>query len=144
MVTPSGNMRALETLWMNIRWLGSGGGVDSPWGSSGSGRKELVDKPFLLGGIWGEIPSLSSWKTFREISWSENYGQFRCTLVVFAIPPSLSPFFLLFYFITTQCQNLWEKYLLCPRIAGLKQSPINCSCQNTGLNLKCLDLTFNL
>lgn len=48
MVTPSGNMGALGTLWMYLRWFRYGDGVCSPWGSSGSGRKELVEKPFLL------------------------------------------------------------------------------------------------
>ena len=115
MVTPSGNMGALGTLWMYLRWFRYGDGVCSPWGSSGSGRKELVEKPFFLRGIWGEIPSLSSWKTSREISWSENYGHLRCTLVVFAIPPSLSPFSLVFYFITIQSQNLWEKIFAAPQ-----------------------------
>lgn len=116
-------------------------GVYSPWGSSGSGRKEPMEKLFLLS--WRDLGGnnfLALSKDFQadwEISLSENYGQLESTLVMVAIPPSLFPFFLVFYFITIKCQNLWQKYLLCPRTPGLKHSPINCSCpNNAGLNPK--------
>lgn len=116
-------------------------GVYSPWDSSGSGRKELTEKLFLLS--WRDLGGnnfLALSKDFQadwEISLSENYGQLESTLVMVALPPSLFPFFLVFYFITIKCQNLWQKYLLCPRTPGLKPSPINCSCpNNAGLNPK--------
>ena len=137
MVPPSENMRPLETLWMHIRcvWESIVPGEALAVGE----RNWWINYSFSVGGIWGEITSLPSLKTSRqtEISLSENYGQLESTLVMFAIPPSLFPFFLVFYFITIKCQNLWQKYLLCPRTPGLKHSPINCSCQNNaGLNPK--------